>query len=65
MKFKPTSYLPYDFANRRHIGPSKKEIEEMLKLLNVSSIDELIDETVPKSIRQAKPLAWERPKSEF
>ena len=36
----------------------------MLKLLNVSSIDELIDETVPKSIRQAKPLAWERPKSE-
>ncbi len=23
-------YEPYDFANRRHIGPSPVEIEEML-----------------------------------
>jgi len=25
MPFKPTDYLPYDFANRRHIGPSPAE----------------------------------------
>ncbi len=30
MTFKPTDYLPYDFANRRHIGPSPAEMAEML-----------------------------------
>ena len=30
MTFTPTDYLPYDFANRRHIGPSPKEMEQML-----------------------------------
>ena len=28
--FEPTEYLPYDFANRRHIGPSPREMEKML-----------------------------------
>ena len=32
MPFKPTDYLPYDFANRRHIGPSPAEMDEMLTL---------------------------------
>ena len=26
--FEPTEYLPYDFANRRHIGPSPQEMEK-------------------------------------
>ncbi|MFT5001588.1 MAG: glycine dehydrogenase, partial [Planctomycetota bacterium] len=52
MTFEPTDYLPYDFANRRHIGPSPKEMDDMLKVLNVASLDELIDQTVPQSIRQ-------------
>ncbi|MBD3786757.1 MAG: aminomethyl-transferring glycine dehydrogenase [Sphingomonadales bacterium] len=56
--FTPTSYDTYDFANRRHIGPSPAEMEEMLKVVGVSDLDQLIAETVPKSIRQAKPLAW-------
>ena len=64
MPFKPTEYLPYDFANRRHIGPSKEEISEMLKLLDVKSLDELIDQTIPDNIRQKAPLKWERAKSE-
>ena len=34
MAFVPTDYEPYDFANRRHIGPSPKEIDEMLKRLS-------------------------------
>jgi glycine dehydrogenase len=64
MPFKPTSYLPYDFANRRHIGPSVEEISDMLELLGVKTLDELIDDTVPNKIRQTTPLKWERAKSE-
>ncbi len=56
MKFVPTEYKPYDFANRRHIGPSPAEIRDMLDTIGVDSLDTLIDETVPKSIRQKEPL---------
>ena len=62
--FEPTDYLPYDFANRRHIGPSPEEMKEMLKSLGVDDLSKLIDETIPKSIRQKKALNWEKPKSE-
>ena len=30
MTFTPTSYDAYDFANRRHIGPSPEEMQAML-----------------------------------
>ena len=56
--FTPTTYNTYDFANRRHIGPSPAEMSEMLKAVGVPNLDALIDETVPKSIRQAEPLGW-------
>ena len=52
MTFEPTEYLPYDFANRRHIGPSPTEMAEMLSLLGVDGLDELIDQTIPKNMRQ-------------
>ncbi|MEY5037656.1 MAG: hypothetical protein RL472_762, partial [Pseudomonadota bacterium] len=58
MTFTPTAYDPYDFANRRHIGPSPAEMAEMLKTVGVPSLDALIDETVPASIRQSIPLGW-------
>ncbi len=58
MTFTPTDYNPYDFANRRHIGPSPAEMAEMLSAAGAASLDALIDETVPKAIRQAKPLSW-------
>jgi glycine dehydrogenase len=64
MPFKPTDYLPYDFANRRHIGPSPAEMDEMLDVLEVKSLDDLIDQTVPKAIRQKQPLDFGRAKSE-
>ena len=64
MTFEITNYLPYDFANRRHIGPSPKEIAEMLEVVGAKSLDALIDETVPASIRQSTPLAWGKPLSE-
>ncbi len=31
MAFQESEYHPYDFANRRHIGPSPSEIAEMLR----------------------------------
>ena len=58
MAFTPIDYDTYDFANRRHIGPSPAEMEEMLRVVGVDSLDTLIDETVPRAIRQAKPLSW-------
>ena len=64
MPFTPTEYLPYDFANRRHIGPSPAEMQEMFQVLDVANLEELIDQTIPKSIRQAAPLDFGKPLSE-
>ncbi|HAR54442.1 MAG TPA: aminomethyl-transferring glycine dehydrogenase subunit GcvPA, partial [Roseovarius nubinhibens] len=64
MAFEPTDYLPYDFANRRHIGPSPEEMQEMLQVVGAGDLDDLIDQTVPKSIRQEVPLNFGKPKSE-
>ena len=58
MTFTPTDYNPYDFANRRHIGPSPDEIAAMLRVVGVPSLDALIAEAVPASIRQGKGLTW-------
>ncbi|MGE8103869.1 aminomethyl-transferring glycine dehydrogenase [Allorhizobium sp. NPDC080224] len=57
-EFQFTDYDPYDFANRRHIGPSPAEMTEMLKVIGYHTLDELIDATVPGSIRQKVPLTW-------
>ncbi len=40
----------------RHIGPRSHEVEEMLKTLEVSSMDELLEQTIPASIRLKQPL---------
>ena len=56
MVFKPTDYLPYDFANRRHIGPSPVEMDAMLQVVGVESLDALIGQTVPAAIRAEAPL---------
>ena len=59
MPFTPTGYLPYDFANRRHIGPSLKEMDEMLDVVGAPDLAALIDQTVPADIRQDTPLEWQ------
>ena len=64
MPFAFTDYDPYDFANRRHIGPSPAEMEEMLATIGVESLDALIDATVPQGIRQDAPLVFGAPLSE-
>ncbi|MHA6346144.1 aminomethyl-transferring glycine dehydrogenase [Roseivivax sp. CAU 1761] len=56
MQFEPSQYRPYDFANRRHIGPSPSEMAEMFDTLGVDGIDDLIAQTVPQDILQSEPL---------
>ncbi len=48
----------------RHIGPGEQDIVAMLAALGASSLDQLIDETVPASIRLDKPLALPAARSE-
>ena len=40
----------------RHVGPREKETSEMIKTIGVSSIDELINKTIPTDIRLANEL---------
>src|SRR5688572_9933015 len=45
-----------DWFQRRHIGPSPEERDRMLEAIGVSSLDALIDEAIPASIRLQTPL---------
>lgn len=49
----------------RHIGPDAKQTAEMLKVVKASSVDELISQTVPASIRLKNPLNLPAAQSEF
>src|SRR6184192_681682 len=40
----------------RHVGPDERDVAEMLKTLGFSSLDELIDATVPRKIRWREGL---------
>src|SRR5688572_17963597 len=48
---------PSDTFVSRHIGPSDEEIRKMLEVIGASSLDALIDQTVPRSIRTKQPLS--------
>ena len=52
-----------DFKDR-HIAPNEKDTNEMLSALGLSSIDELIEQTVPQKIRLKQPLNLPKAKSE-
>ena len=41
---------------RRHIGPDKSNVKEMLEALNLESLDSLIDLAVPTNIRRHQNL---------
>lgn len=53
-----------DFS-RRHIGPNKAEVEEMLKYIGVESLDELTRKTVPEDILDERDLNVSEPMSEL
>jgi glycine dehydrogenase len=48
---------PSDTFVSRHIGPSEDEIQAMLAVVGASSLDALIDQSIPRSIRTQKPLS--------
>lgn len=49
----------------RHIGPTMAETASMTQAIGVSSVEDLIDKTVPASIRLPKDLDVSTPMSEF
>ena len=49
---------------RRHIGPSDDEVKEMLSLIKANSIEELINQTIPESIRNKEQMKLDPPMSE-
>ncbi len=54
---------PYAFSDR-HIGPGDDDIRAMLTRIGVPSVETLIDQAVPKSIRLDRPLGLPAPASE-
>ena len=51
------------FADR-HLGPRPEDVERMLAVLGVATLDELIDQAVPKTIRTDQPLSLPDARSE-
>ncbi|MBK5277495.1 MAG: aminomethyl-transferring glycine dehydrogenase, partial [Bacteroidia bacterium] len=49
----------------RHNAPDAIQVAEMLKVVKVKSVDELIDQTVPSTIRLKKPLNLPKAQSEY
>jgi glycine dehydrogenase len=48
----------------RHLGPNKKELDEMLSVVKASSLEELVTQTVPEAIRLNAPMSLPEPMSE-
>ena len=54
-----------DKFSTRHIGPRKEQYQEMLDIIGTSSMEELIKQTIPDSIRLKNNLKLDESKSEF
>jgi glycine dehydrogenase len=55
----------HDSFARRHIGPSSAERDAMLRDIGVGTLDALIDEAIPASIRLRGPLPLPEGESEY
>jgi glycine dehydrogenase len=55
---------PVDTFSRRHVGPSEADRAAMLETLGAATLDALIEETVPPSIRLRRALDLPDPLSE-
>ncbi len=53
-----------DVFASRHIGIREEDLQHMLKTIDVSTLDQLIFETIPDEIRLKKPLELDAPMSE-
>src|SRR5882757_1279603 len=61
--YKPANDAAATFV-RRHIGPSPRDISAMLETVGAKSLNALMGETLPSSIRQKAPLDLGTPLSE-
>ena len=52
-----------DFASR-HIGPTPQDVDAMLEVVGVPTLQDLLDRTIPASIRHDEPLALDPPLTE-
>ncbi len=59
------NFSHYDRFINRHIGPTDEQVSQMLAGLNLNSLDDLIDNTIPAQIRTDKSLNISEPISEF
>lgn len=55
----------FDKFEHRHLGPREQHVPAMLETIGVGSLDQLIDETVPTTIRSNDPLAIPAAQSEY
>jgi glycine dehydrogenase len=55
---------PSDTFIHRHVGPSPEDVQEMLQTIGAESLAQLIDQTVPASIRLTRPLNLGEPRGE-
>jgi glycine dehydrogenase len=55
----------HDQFQKRHIGINASERADMLKTIGVSTLDELIEQTVPANIRSKTPLSMPAAMTEF
>jgi len=60
----PVSLSHPDRFPQRHIGPDDHDVAGMLQVIGVSTLGELIDETIPQSIRLGRPLNLPAARSE-
>lgn len=51
--------------SERHIGPRENDVKNMLSAIGVSSIEELINQTIPAKIRLKKELELDKPLTEY
>lgn len=54
-----------DAFSSRHIGPDAASVQQMLQTIGLSSIEELIDQTVPSNIRRREKLSIPEAQSEY
>ena len=55
----------FDQFENRHIGPNETELQEMLQTIGATSLDQLIDETVPANIRMKGDLKLPNAMTEY
>ncbi|MDD1437714.1 aminomethyl-transferring glycine dehydrogenase, partial [Dolichospermum sp. ST_sed10] len=64
-RIKPNITQKTSNFTQRHIGPNSDDVQQMLDILGLSSIDDLIDKTVPQGIRFHQTLNLPAAQSEY